>query len=654
MSSDVIHGRGDGIKAVLPSFLRRLSRRVKTVIRDQPNRRRTAGEVFGKIYAENLWGTGEGDFYSGPGSGPQAAQPYADFVKQLIADKNIQTVVDLGCGDFRVGGLIAPSCITYTGVDVVRPVIDRNTQAFGNDRVRFECLDITADKLPDGELCLIREVLQHLSNTQIKAILARIRKYRFVLITDIQPGSARGYRINRDKIHGASSRLAHRSILRLDLPPFNVMNVQQVLETRMPESAVDGVDGDGFVLRTFLIAPSAPKAPPRRRRISRRPAELPPTVVVGANLNGLGLVRSLHRGGMPIFVLDTSHWQPAMWSLGCHPVLVQAFDRPIVDDLLRLRERFDQDPLLFLANELSVFAVSEARNELAGYRFRMPPDRMVVALSDKIALQRLAEDGGFAVPKTLCLETMADLAGLDRIAFPAVVKPADKHCLYNGQSARIHRADDLAQTRTICAALLNNSVRLVVQEWIPGDDSQIYFCLFYCGRPGDAPVSMFTGRKILSHPRGVGSTGICIAAPEAKDALEPLTRRFIDLVGFEGLGSLEFKWHPDRREFLMIEPTVGRTDWQEEVATLCGENIPLAAYCHELGLPPPQKRPGRAIWRENFRRAWPAELPRDGASLYDGYWRITDPGPGIAHYLEETVRRITPLGRRISTGALNL
>jgi D-aspartate ligase len=375
---------------------------------------------------------------------------------------------------------------------------------------------------------------------------------------------------------------------------------------------------------------------------------LPPAVIVGADLNGLGLARSLRRGGMPVFVLDTDRWLPAMWARGCQPVLIQTQDRTLIDELLQLRDRFDEDPLLFLASELAVFAVSEARDRLAGYRFRLSPDRTVLRLSDKIELQRLAEGGDFPLPRTVCLETMADLAQLHLLAFPAIVKPADKRLVHAGQTARIHQVGGLAQAQTLCANLLASAVRLVAQEWIPGDDSQIYFCLFYCGRQG-VPVSMFTGRKIVGHPPGIGSTGICVASPEAKVRLEPLTRRFIEHTGFEGMGSMEFKWHTARREFLIIEPTVGRTDWQEEVATLCGENIPLAAYRHELCLPQAAAGSRSVIWRATFRQQWPTGMPRPGAPTYDGYWRITDPGPAIVRYLDTLLRHTSQLVSAEST-----
>jgi predicted ATP-grasp superfamily ATP-dependent carboligase len=196
--------------------------------------------------------------------------------------------------------------------------------------------------------------------------------------------------------------------------------------------------------------------------------------------------------------------------------------------------------------------------------------------------------------------------------------------------------------------LLSSGGRYIVQEWIPGDDSLIFFCLFYCGRDG-SPVSTFTGRKIVSNPPVVGSTGICVAAPEAGSELEQLTRRFINHVGFAGMGSLEFKWHPTRRVFMIVEPTVGRSDWQEEIATLCGTNIPLAAYRHELGLPQAHDQSRDAVWRESLRQKWPAAIPRGSGRMYDGYWRPSDPLPGVVYYGDLMIRRLRPRGLRAST-----
>jgi SAM-dependent methyltransferase len=244
-----------------PPGLRRLSRELKASLRERRNRRVPAREVFAEVYAGRMWGAGGEDFYSGPGSDAEAAQPYADFVANFIAQNDIRNVVDLGCGDFRVSRRIVGDGVNYIGVDVVPSLIEDNSRKFGNRQIQFQCLDIAADDLPDGELCLVREVFQHLSNAQISAALAKLGKYRYVLFTDVQPEVPGRYKINKDKVHGASSRIVHNSFLRLDKPPFNVRNIELAFETSPPAFASVPPYDTGFGLRTFLIKPARPVRP---------------------------------------------------------------------------------------------------------------------------------------------------------------------------------------------------------------------------------------------------------------------------------------------------------------------------------------------------------------------------------------------------------
>jgi D-aspartate ligase len=93
----------------------------------------------------------------------------------------------------------------------------------------------------------------------------------------------------------------------------------------------------------------------------------------------------------------------------------------------------------------------------------------------------------------------------------------------------------------------------------------------------------------------------------------------------------------------MVEPTVGRTDWQEEIATLCGVNIPLAAYRHELGLPPLSEPSSRTplVWRATIADTPPPDLLTPGARTLDGYFRWDDPLPALKFYcLDHPLQRI--------------
>ena len=59
--------------------------------------------VFSDIYEKSLWGESKEKFCSGMGSSEVNSNEYVAWVNQFITDKKIQSVVDLGCGDFQVG-----------------------------------------------------------------------------------------------------------------------------------------------------------------------------------------------------------------------------------------------------------------------------------------------------------------------------------------------------------------------------------------------------------------------------------------------------------------------------------------------------------------------------------------------------------------------
>jgi D-aspartate ligase len=370
---------------------------------------------------------------------------------------------------------------------------------------------------------------------------------------------------------------------------------------------------------------------------------LPPAIVVGAQVNGLGVVRSLARARLPIITLDTTLAQPAMWSRSSQRVVVPKLSgRSFVDSLLNLQKRLGSRPVLILTDEMAVTTVSEYRDELRhAYSFQLPSRELLATLENKARFHEFAERHWLPVPLTVVLKDNGDLAQLSRLQCPLIIKPADKVSVHLGRTQRLAQANTPEEGLALCREMLRTAGELVVQEWISGPDSSIYFSLFHSGKD-PAAVSIFHGRKVSSYPPGIGSTAVCMAAPEAAEALRPLTERFLALTDYEGLGSLEFKWDARACRFVIIEPTVGRTDWQEEIAALSGVNLPLSAYRHAAGLPhlAPAGATHPVAWRESFRhRGRMTELPA-GIQIYDGYWRSNDPLPAVVYYSKFILRKL--------------
>jgi SAM-dependent methyltransferase len=221
------------VKSVLPKqVLWRLSK-ARTVLGRMRNRVRRLHDVFDDVYRNNRWGGSAGEMYSGSGSRGHAAEIYIQVVADFIKANRVSGIVDVGCGDFYIAGRIlelAGPATSYVGLDAAKTVVEVNRQKFAKQGVKFVWCDAATDELPAGDLCLVRQVLQHLSNSQILAILKKLGQFRWVIITEHYPASFRFKKFNTDKPHGSDTRLIDGSAVYLDHPPFDLYRITLLAE----------------------------------------------------------------------------------------------------------------------------------------------------------------------------------------------------------------------------------------------------------------------------------------------------------------------------------------------------------------------------------------------------------------------------------------
>jgi SAM-dependent methyltransferase len=247
------------LKSLLPRAVVRAYHRRRRAREDRHNANRSAAEVFSEIYKKGTWGQSTGPYCSGHGSATDAiVGPYVRTIKECLRSHGPgePRVVDLGCGDFSVGRQLVEDCAAYVGVDVVPDLVRHLEASVRDPRVRFLCLDIVREELPSGDICLIRQVLQHLSNDQIGKVLARLGRYPTVFVTEHYPSDGPAVVPNLDKVHGSGIRLYENSGVYLDRPPFNVPKANLELLLELPGHGFDGLYDPG-VIRTFRYVVNA-------------------------------------------------------------------------------------------------------------------------------------------------------------------------------------------------------------------------------------------------------------------------------------------------------------------------------------------------------------------------------------------------------------
>ncbi len=105
--------------------------------------------------------------------------------KILRYTPSIQTVLDIGCGDWQLMQHVDLEGKDYLGIDVSPLVISANVSKFNRPGVQFKVLNPVVDDIPQVDFVIVKDVLQHLPNCDVATLLEKIRRRsRFALITN--------------------------------------------------------------------------------------------------------------------------------------------------------------------------------------------------------------------------------------------------------------------------------------------------------------------------------------------------------------------------------------------------------------------------------------------------------------------------------------
>ena len=148
--------------------------------------------IFTDIYTKNIWG-------GGSGSGSNVSKDtlkYINLLETIINTKeyDINTICDVGCGDWSFSQFINFGDKEYLGIDCVKSVIDKNIELYEKDNIIFEHKIVDDNFIPKGyDLIIIKDVIQHWTDEDI------LKYFNEILINNKFIFCTNGYKFMRDK-----------------------------------------------------------------------------------------------------------------------------------------------------------------------------------------------------------------------------------------------------------------------------------------------------------------------------------------------------------------------------------------------------------------------------------------------------------------------
>jgi SAM-dependent methyltransferase len=131
---------------------------------------------------------------------------------EVLINLKVRSILDAGCGDFNWMKEFSLENVDYLGIDIVPDVIEHNNAKYASGNTRFLCADLTNTVLPEVDLILCREILQHLPlEDALRVIRNLCRSGSSYLLTTCYPLTT----VNHDIVAGDWLAI---NLLR---PPFN-------------------------------------------------------------------------------------------------------------------------------------------------------------------------------------------------------------------------------------------------------------------------------------------------------------------------------------------------------------------------------------------------------------------------------------------------
>jgi predicted ATP-grasp superfamily ATP-dependent carboligase len=308
--------------------------------------------------------------------------------------------------------------------------------------------------------------------------------------------------------------------------------------------------------------------------------------VLGGDYRALGVVRSLGRHGIPVWVVRApdDHRLAGLSRYSQREVFC-----PSDDDADRLRYLAELSRrhrlhgwVLFPTADASAAFVARQHAALSeSYRPTTPPWDVYRWGYDKRCTAELARSAGIAYPRTVVVPTREDAR---RYAgdFPVILKPATKPSL-NRPSVKAWPAEDTASLlRSYDVATAETDPEtLLLQELIPGVRHVQYSFAALCveGRA----VASVTAERVRQHPPDFGRSSTFVITID-EPAVERAARRVLEELRLTGLAEVEFKKDPRDGSLRLLDINVRVWGWHT-IARRAGLDFPYLAWRLAVGHP---------------------------------------------------------------------
>lgn len=312
-------------------------------------------------------------------------------------------------------------------------------------------------------------------------------------------------------------------------------------------------------------------------------------VILGSDINAYYMSRNFHEayGIKPHLMVKTPMLFTSLSTIVSRQSVPGLWEKePFLKALIEYGEKNKGEKILLIAsNDNYVRLITENKKTLEKYYlFNYPSLQIVNNLLVKENFYNFAEKYDLDIPKTYILDITKEKLDKKRLTdfrYPLILKPSDGIKYHNHEfenQAKVYKIETYEKLENVVNKIKESGYddKLIIQEFIPGDDSMLFDSIFYVGTDKKVQLMSFAQIGLQEHtPTGIGNCTVLVNGYNQfnnTNIIKDKLIKFLEDIGYQGCAEFDLKYDVRDKKFKIFEinPRQARSSYY---LTACGYNL---------------------------------------------------------------------------------
>ncbi|CAM4374870.1 carboxylate--amine ligase [Paenibacillus alkaliterrae] len=307
-------------------------------------------------------------------------------------------------------------------------------------------------------------------------------------------------------------------------------------------------------------------------------------IIIGTDINAYNMAISFHEayGIKPILIgkdqLPFTTLSSIIEKIEIYPAL--ADNKHFVGILKHVAATLassNKKLLLVGTNDLYVRLIIENEEVLKEhYVFNYIKESLMNQLQVKSNFYKLCEQYGIDTPATYFYDCSESAPLPENLAYPIIIKPSNgieyyKHKFVGQQ--KVYKVDSAEELQKVVETIIASGYQeeLIIQDYIPGDDTYMWDSVIYASSSGKTQLVTFAQVVLQEHTVTAIGNYTALITRYNKEMMEKL-QHFLEAVGYVGFANFDLKYDARDGKFKVFEVNIrqGRSSYY---VTALGHNM---------------------------------------------------------------------------------